>query len=180
VRLEKRGGEVRRLDTEIVRAESAPDDRWHFLGTVTPGAAASYLLHLAETGDADVGEDALGAAAMADGVETWPRMLQLARNRDLDQDVRTAATFWVGQASADQVLDGLRGLIDDPDTEVRQTALFALSENQGEAAVPLLMEIAEGDGDPDVRRSAFFWLSQKKDPRVLAFFERVLGGGGPP
>jgi len=178
VRLEIRGGEVRSVDTEIVRAESAPDDRWTSIGTVAPSEAADYLLDLAENADANVGEDALAAATMADGVETWPRMLELARNGGLDRDIRTAATFWVGQASADQVLDGLRGLVDDPDTEVRQAALFALSENQGENAVPLLMEIAEGDGDPDVRRSAFFWLSQKEDPRVLAFFERVLRDGG--
>ena len=141
--------------------------------------AADYLLGLAGSGgDEDVGEDALGAATLANGVETWPRMLDLARDPMLARDIRAGATFWVGQASADQVLDGLRGLVDDPDSDVRQAALFALSEHQGEEAVPLLMEIAEGDAHPDVRRAAFFWLSQKEDPRVLPFFERMLRSGG--
>ena len=84
----------------------------------------------------------------------------------------------MGQASADEALEGLRSLLDDPESEVRQTALFALSENQGEAAVPLLMEVAQGNGDPELRRAAFFWLSQKDDPQVLAFFERILRDGG--
>ena len=178
VRLDLVDGRVQDLDSEIVRREAAPEGRGRHLGTVSPEEAAMYLLDLVERADEDVAEEALGAAMVANEVETWPRTLEIARNRELDAEIRAAATFWVGQATADQVLEGLRSLLDDPEREVRQTALFALSENQGDAAVPMLMEIAEGDGDPELRRAAFFWLSQKDDPRVLPFFERILRNGG--
>ena len=94
VRLDLRDGEIRELDTEIVREGSEPSGRWRSLGTVSPQLAADYLLDLAETADEDVGEDALGAATLADGVETWPRMLEIARNRSLAEDIRSGATFW--------------------------------------------------------------------------------------
>jgi hypothetical protein len=179
VTLELRDGRVADLDVEIVRASAPAPDGFRDRGDVRPQDAADYLLTLVDVARPSVAEDAIGAAAMADGVELWPQLLTFARDRSLDSEVRQSATFWVGQASADEAVIGLRGLVrDDPDTEVRESAVFALSQRDAAEAVPILIEIAEDVDSPEVRRSAFFWLAQHDDPRVLDFFERVLKGSG--
>lgn len=179
VTLDLRRGEVTDLDFEIVREESSSPRGTTSLGTVSPEAATEYLLSLVETTRASVAEDAIGAAAMADDVVIWPELLDFARDSGLDTEVRQAATFWVGQASADEAVGGLRDIVDDdPDSQVRQSAVFALSQHEGIEVVPTLIEIAEEANDPEVRRSAFFWLAQHEDDRVLDYFERVLRGRG--
>lgn len=177
--LELRSGEVVDLDVEIVRAGEDSPRGVQNLGEVEPEVAANYLLSLVERTRPSVAEDAIGAAVMADEVVLWPELLEFARDRSLDGDVRTSATFWVGQASADEAVVGLREIADDdPDTDVREAAVFAISQRDEEQAVPILMEIAQDSDNADVRRSAFFWLAQHDDPRVLDFFERVLKGSG--
>ena len=60
------------------------------------------------------------------------------------------------------------------DRDVREQAVFALSQQPREVGVPALLQIARTNRDPDVRRKAFFWLGQTHDPRALALFEEVL------
>jgi len=177
VTLTSRGNEVVDLDVDIVRDNDPPPLRYETLGKVMPGVATEYLLGLVEQTRPSVAADAIGAAAMAEGVEVWPRLLVFARDTSLDTEVRQVATFWVGQASADEAVSGLREIVqDDPDSEVRQSAVFALSQHDGVEVISTLMEIAQDNVDPEVRRSAFFWLAQRDDPKVLDFFERVLRG----
>jgi len=179
VRVELRDGEVRDLDVEIVRAGSAPETGATYLGPVEPQAATEYLFSLARSGRSSTAEDAVGAAAMADDVVIWPELLDLARDQALHSGVRKSATFWLGQATADEALEGLKEIVeDDSDMDVRESAVFALTQREDEEAIPILLEIAEGDNHPEVRQAAFFWLSQYEDPRVLELFERILLGSG--
>jgi HEAT repeat protein len=62
------------------------------------------------------------------------------------------------------------------DRDVREHAVFALSQQPRDVGVPALIEIARTNRDPEVRRKAFFWLGQTRDPRALALFEEVLTG----
>jgi HEAT repeat protein len=68
----------------------------------------------------------------------------------------------------------MRALEDDPETEVKKKAVFALSQLPKDEGVPLLIQTAKTNKNPAVRKQAFFWLGQSKDPRALAFFEQVL------
>jgi len=62
------------------------------------------------------------------------------------------------------------------DLDVREAAVFALSEIDGDAGFDALMRIARGEGDPRIREKAFFWLADSGDPRALALFEEILAG----
>jgi len=62
----------------------------------------------------------------------------------------------------------------DPETEVKVRAVFALSQLPKDESVPLLIGLARANKNPQVRKQAMFWLGQSKDPRALAFFEDVL------
>lgn len=67
-----------------------------------------------------------------------------------------------------------RAIEEDPETEVKKKAVFALSQLPREDGVPLLLQTVRTNRNPVVRREAIFWLGQSQDPRALAFFEEVL------
>jgi hypothetical protein len=64
-----------------------------------------------------------------------------------------------------------RGIID---RDVREHAVFALSQEPHDVGVPALIQIARSNRDREVRKKAFFWLGQTNDPRAVALFEEVL------
>ena len=64
--------------------------------------------------------------------------------------------------------------LEDPETEVRKQAVFALSQLPKDESVPKLIEVARTHRDAAVRKQAMFWLGQSRDPRALTFFEQIL------
>jgi HEAT repeat protein len=62
----------------------------------------------------------------------------------------------------------------DPDTEVKRRAVFALGQLPRSEGVPLLIDVARKNKNPAVRRQAIFWLGQSKDPRAIEFFAEIL------
>jgi HEAT repeat protein len=60
------------------------------------------------------------------------------------------------------------------DREVKETAVFALSQRPRDEGVPALIRIVRGNADPELRRKAIFWLGQSDDARALALFEELL------
>ena len=62
----------------------------------------------------------------------------------------------------------------DPDTEVKKRAVFALSQMPKDEGVPLLITVARTNANPAVRKQAMFWLGQSKDPRAVEFFAEIL------
>ena len=63
---------------------------------------------------------------------------------------------------------------EDEDREVRESAVFALSQLGDDEGVPALIRIARSNKDPKIRRTALFWLGQSEDPRALDLFEELL------
>ncbi|MGI9628334.1 MAG: HEAT repeat domain-containing protein [Longimicrobiales bacterium] len=171
------GGRVIEIEHRPPRSTRGPDVDVD-LGWVSTGDAAAFLLDLVPGEDDEVAEDALGLAAMLDSVTIWPDLDRFASDRGLSGEVRQAALFWLGQAAADEATASITAVLDTPDEEVeiKEAAVFALSQRPDEVAVRLLLDVAQGDYHPEVRESAFFWLSQFDDPRVLEFFREVLAG----
>ena len=63
----------------------------------------------------------------------------------------------------------------DPDTDVKKKAVFALSQLPKDEGVPLLIKVARTNPNPEVRKQAMFWLGQSKDARATDFFAEILG-----
>jgi HEAT repeat protein len=100
------------------------------------------------------------------GNDKW--LLDIARNRSENIEIRKKALFWAGQggASAEQ----LRSLYSTlPDSEMREQLIFVYSQRRDPAMVDMLLDIAKNDRDPELRKKAIFWLGQSHDPRVQQF-----------
>jgi HEAT repeats len=175
VALTKRGGTLTDLRAYVGgewRANTASTD----LGIVSAREAATYLLALASKDESRASEKAIFPAMLADSVTLWPDLLKIARDTRISRKVRRSAVFWVGQAAGDAATRGLTDLVDDngADREVREQAVFALSQRPRDEGVPALIRIARENRDPELRRKAIFWLGQSDDPRALSLFEELL------
>jgi len=158
--------------TVASRAPEGAED----LGMVAPAEASDWLLDLAEAGDPRIGNDAVMPGVVGRGVVTWPRLAAMAKRQQLPEEIRKQAIFWLGQEAAEQAVGTLEDVVDDPDREMRKSALFALSQLGTDHSIDVLVRVARTHPDKETRRNAFFWLGQTEDPRGIALFEEVLAG----
>jgi HEAT repeat protein len=146
------------------------------LGMVPAREAADYLLSIAQSEKGSMGEKAILPATIADSAEVWPSLLKIARNADLPRNTRTQSVFWLSQAAGDAATANLNSIVLDNsvDREVRESAVFALSQRPRGEGVPALIAVARTNKDPEIRKKALFWLGQSNDPRALELFEELL------
>ncbi len=146
------------------------------LGTVPAREAADYLVSIAQSEKGSMGEKAIFPATIADSANIWPALIRIARNADLPRGTKTQSVFWLGQAAGDAATANLSSLVLDNsvDREVREQAVFALSQRPRDEGVPALISVARTNKDPEIRKKALFWLGQSHDPRAIDLFEELL------
>jgi HEAT repeat protein len=146
----------------------------YWLTGVRPADSVDWLSRLASA-DASrrVANNATMAIALHGDAHATDVLISLARSGKTT-DVRGAALFWVAQRAGDKAAGTITQALEDPDTEIRKKAVFALSQLPKDEGVPKLIDVARNHRDRAVRRQAMFWLGQSRDPRALAFFEQVL------
>jgi len=179
IELEVRDGFVRAVETLRAADDRTPGAR--DLGEVDAGEAVRYLASLARGSASDrAARNAVMPMVLADVPDVWRELMALARERDVPSGARKNAIFWLGQEAASAATQGLADVAGDEDEEqdVRDAAVFALSQRPHEEGVPALMKLARSARHAKTRKSAMFWLAQSDDPRVLAFFEEILLGRG--
>jgi HEAT repeat protein len=115
------------------------------------------------------------ALSRSDDNQAIPELIRFARE-DTSPAVRGEAIFWLAQKAGQKAQAQISSSIDnDPDTDVKKRAVFALSQLPKDQGVPLLIQVAKTNKNPAVRKQAMFWLGQSRDPRALDFFAEVLG-----
>ena len=144
-----------------------------WLTGVDAGESVRYLQSL--TGTSRIGDPALLAISLHNHPSAIPALVRTARE-DKSAHVRGQALFWLAQSAQRKLaLDTAAAAIEnDPETEVKKKAVFALSQLRDGEGVPKLIEVAKTNRNPAVRQQAMFWLGQSKDPRALQFFEEIL------
>jgi HEAT repeat protein len=89
----------------------------------------------------------------------------LARRDACSVALRRKAVFLVSQKRTDQTANILMNVArSDPDQEVREQAVFWLSQVPGSTG--LLEEILKGNSDENIKEKALFSLSQQSEPRA--------------
>lgn len=99
-----------------------------------------------------------------------------AAKEDRSARVRGQALFWLAQRASKTISEQSiqQALDNDPETEVKKKAVFALTQMPAGEGVSKLIEVAQKHPNAAVRKQAMFWLGQSKDPRATRFFEQVL------
>ncbi len=135
------------------------------LGQLPAAEAAAGLLQLALEAPAEVGERLVVAAVLAEGQELQPELNGIARSGRASIEARKAAVFWLGQGTEKDDSPMLADLVNDQGLplELREAAVFALSQEESPAAFDRLIEIASGHGPEKLRSSAIFWLGQQDE-----------------
>jgi hypothetical protein len=146
------------------------------LGIVPAGEAADYLLAIAQSEKGSMGSKAVFPATIVDSVNVWPTFIRIARNESLPRQTRTQSVFWLGQAAGEAATKDLKDIVLDNEVnrEVREQAVFALSQRPRDEGVPALIAVARTNKDPEIRKKALFWLGQSHDPRAIDLFEELL------
>lgn len=157
----------------------APDAPGAALGFVAGQAAADYLLAQAAGAAERDARQLILAAGLADDAVRWPALLRLARDRSLPRPTRKTALRWLAREAAAEAARELGGIVRDrtEHDEVRDAAVFALSQLPDRQAVDLLIEVVRTVPDARVRSRALFWLADFDDPRATALFEEILSSG---
>jgi HEAT repeat protein len=102
-------------------------------------------------------------------------LLERAKDRRLDGELRKSALFWAGQSGA-----SVRDVSEIYDTasndrELRNQVIFVLSQRRNDtAAMDKLVDIAQKETDTELRRQAIFWLGQSRDPRAAKLLEDII------
>ena len=101
-------------------------------------------------------------------------LLERAKDRSLDTELRKSALFWAGQSGVP--IRDLGEIYDSAgeDRALREQVIFTLSQRRDAAAVEKLIDIARKEPDRDLRKNAIFWLSQSRDPRAAKFLEDLI------
>lgn len=166
-----RQGTVTRLRTHAGPRPATGADR-RDLGLVSVAEAVVWLGSLIDGDDEHVAEQALLPYTVADSTTPWPTLVRVARDERRSRALRGAATTWLSRGAADAA--GVARAREDEDDDVRGSAVFAISQQPREIAVPRLLELARSATRPAVRSQAMFWLGQTGDPRAVSYFAELL------
>ena len=161
----------RTLHTMIENANETRRVRSHAIFSLThsgetPASEFAYLRNLyTRLDDEDVKEAIIqGMQEDEDAGGRW--LIERALDPREPADLRKKAVFWAGQRDETSTAEIARVYHEADDDELREHAIFVLSQRDDEAAVDELLRIARSDPDTDMRAKALFWLAQKDDPRV--------------
>jgi len=136
-----------------------------------PGRAPRESDDRCEDDDDDIRIAALNAVLQMDADRAVPLLKTvLARRDEGSACLRRKAVFLVSQKRSDEtsriLLDAVRN---DPDKEVREQAVFWLSQVPGDETVAALDSILQDPkSDPEIQEKAIFALSQHRSPRAAA------------
>jgi hypothetical protein len=143
---------------------------------VTPEASVAWLSTIVvqpNDGRRRIADSALSAIAQHAGSAASTALVRFAQSGTLE--VRGRALSWLAQRAADQAMPAIdAALQQDPDTEAKKQAVYALSRFPDGEGIPKLMDVARAHSNPDVRRHAMVVLGQSRDPRVVDFFAQIL------
>lgn len=159
------------------RPESLRKKAVFWMGVARGRAGYEKLIAIVGSDASDkIREHAIFALSQSKEKDAVQAIVKTAR-QDKSSRVRGQALFWLAQKAGRQVraADAIADAIqNDPETEVKRKAVFALTQLPNGEGVPKLIEVAKANRNPEVRKQAMFWLGQSKDPRALDFIESVL------
>jgi hypothetical protein len=137
--------------------------------------ASAWLGEIVRTGSARVASEAMLPLVLADAPDPWPLLLAVARDDDRPRDVRRNALTWLSNGVNERLGIADAGRSASDDDQMREQAVFTLTQRPKSESVPQLIDLARGAKNPAARKAAIFWLGQSGDPRAISVYAELLG-----
>jgi HEAT repeat protein len=173
-------GARRMLHTVIENANEVNRVRAHAIfalthGRDTPQSEFTYLRALYPRLDDDVLKEAVIQGMQVDEDVAGGRwLIERALDGRESSKLRKSALFWAGQRESTPTSELVRVYREAAEPDLREHAIFVLSQRRDDAATDALLRIAREDRDTRMRGKALFWLAQKDDPRVKKLIADLL------
>ena len=132
----------------------------------TPGAEFAWLRSIYPRLASRELKESVLQGMMEDGGVGGRWLIERARDANEATQLRRTALFWAGQREMTPTADIVGVYRDARDADLREHAIFVLSQRHDDAATDALLRIAREDPDKEMRGKALFWLGQKDDPRA--------------
>ncbi len=152
------------------------------LGQVRSQDAADYLLSLATKVEGRAGRDAIAPAMLADGANTAPTLVAIARNAQLARDTRRRALDFMGRST--EGLQTIPASVTDPilaiardesdNQNVRQGALSVLGRLDHGAGIPPLVQLSQQTQSNWLARESMQVLANSGDPRARQYLRQAV------
>jgi hypothetical protein len=139
------------------------DRRVVWLGPIDPDASLDALSRLLDSAgrERNVRDEAVAAIAYHASPRADTLLEKRAFDRSLSKEEREGPIFWAGNVRGEAGYKLLeRVLTFEPMGDLREHAVFALTESSVPGAVDRIKRVAVEDRDNDVRAQALFWLAQ--------------------
>src|ERR671914_873028 len=152
-------GARRMLHTVIENANEVTRVRSHAIfalthGGDTPESEFAYLRTLYPRLDDDALKEAVIQGMQVDRESAGRWLIERALDRREPVKLRKTALFWAGQREATPTAELVRVYRDAEEHELREHAIFVLSQREDEAAVDALLRIAREDPNTNLRGKA--------------------------
>ncbi|HEY4217961.1 MAG TPA: HEAT repeat domain-containing protein [Gemmatimonadaceae bacterium] len=152
------------------------------LGQVSAQDAADYLLSMASSIDGRAGRDAIMPAMLADGANTAPTLVAIAKNAALPRETRRSALSYMGRST-----DGMQTIpasVTDPvlaiardetdNQSVRQQALSVLARLDHGAGIPPLIQLSQQTQSNWLAKESMSALARSGDPRARQYLRTAV------
>ncbi|MBL8297118.1 MAG: HEAT repeat domain-containing protein [Rhodanobacteraceae bacterium] len=144
---------------------------------VDPAASVGWLAAQLRSSSAakDHDDDEAIAALAFHAVPAAMNALQDLAAAGRPQEQRKTVLFWMGQARGVAGVEVVgRYAQEDTDPDIRQHAVFVMSQAAAHNTYPRILAIARTDHSAEVRGQSLFWLAQMKDKRARADITEAL------
>lgn len=137
------------------------------------GALPALRDRLRRESDDDVREKLVFAVSRVGDDDALDLLGRIALD-DEEPDIRQQALFWIANEWKRDGIALIERAFDDEDRQVREHAVFALSQISGRDVTRMLADLARTGRDESVRKSALFWLSQRAAEQAAPLLEEVI------
>ena len=145
--------------------------------TISAGAAEAitWTSDVVAHGNSRLASEMILPLILADGPEPWPTLLKVARDDGRPRELRRSVMMWLSNGVSDHlgIVNADRSTSDDD--EMRNQAIYILSQRPKSEGVPELIELARSSKHPSARKTAIYWLGQSGDPRAVDVYAELLG-----
>jgi HEAT repeat protein len=101
-------------------------------------------------------------------------LLDIVNDEKEPTEVRKQALFWAGQSGAIDAQGLAKIYKASKDAELREQAVFALSQRSGSEAVKVMIDLARAETDPELRKYLVFWIGQSGHPDAEKFLLEII------